>query len=140
MRTLAIDPGEKNIGIALSDPTGTIANPLTVLRHVSRPIDAATVAQIASENDVGLIIIGQTFDDEGQPTFSGRRAARLAGAIRTQTQIPVKLWDEDFSTQTARSARIALGSQRKKRVGHLDDLAATVILQSYLDSQINPNS
>ena len=140
MRTLAIDPGEKNIGIALSDPTGTIANPLTVLRHVSRPIDAATVAQIASENDVGLIIIGQTFDDEGQPTFSGRRAARLAGAIRTQTQIPVKLWDEDFSTQTARSARIALGSQRKKRVDHLDDLAATVILQSYLDSQINPNS
>ncbi|MBN1669085.1 MAG: Holliday junction resolvase RuvX, partial [Anaerolineales bacterium] len=70
---------------------------------------------------------------ESQPTFSGRRSARLANAIRGQTEIPVVLWDESYSTQEARSSRLALGSKRAKRRGHLDELAATVILQSYLD-------
>ena len=133
MRILGIDPGDKNIGVALSDPTGTIANPLTVIQHVSRPIDAATVAQLARENDVGKIIVGQSFDRDGKPNFQGRKAARLAAAIRTQTEIPVVLWDEAYSTKTARSARIAMGTTRSKRKGHLDELAATVILQSYLD-------
>jgi putative Holliday junction resolvase len=134
MRTLGIDPGDKNIGVALSDPTGTIANPLMVIRHVSRAIDAATVAELARENNVGKIIVGQSFDIDGKPNFQGRKAARLAAAIRTQTEIPVELWDEAYSTQTARSARIAMGATRSKRSGHLDELAATVILQSYLDN------
>ena len=137
-RVLAVDPGEKNIGLALSDPSGTIANPLTVVRHVSRPIDAATIAQIAAENGAGIIVVGQALDEEGQPTFSGRRARRLAGAIRTQTEIPVELWDEGFSTQEARAAKISLGGARRKRQGHLDELAATVILQSYLDHYFTP--
>ncbi len=134
MRILGVDPGEKNIGIALSDPTQTIASPITVVKHISRPIDAATIAQIATENGVERIIVGQAFDLEGKPNFSGRKAARLAAAIRTQTDLPVELWDESNSTQEARSARIALGSNRKKRGGHLDELAATVILQTYLNA------
>jgi len=133
MRVLAVDPGEKRLGIALSDPSGTIANPLTVLKHESRLIDAASIAQTARENQAGLIIIGATYDDEGELTPQGRRAARLADVIRTQTDIPVTLWDEHSSTQAARSARIGMGVSRKKRSGHLDDLAATVILQTYLD-------
>ena len=136
MRILAIDPGEKRIGVAISDPSGTIANPLTVLKHVSRPIDAAAIAQLAHENEVGRIIVGQALDIDGQPSPSGRSAARLADAIRTQTEITVEMWDESGSTQAARQARIALGSPRRKRRGHLDDLAATYILQTYLDSLI----
>ena len=135
MRILAVDPGEKRIGVAISDETGTIANPLTVLRHVKRNLDAAQVADIARERGAELIIVGQSLDDEGKPTFEGRRAARFARALREQTDLPVLLWDEAFSTQTARAARIAMGVPRKKRAGHLDDLAATVILQSYLDSR-----
>jgi putative Holliday junction resolvase len=135
MRVLGVDPGDKNIGVALSDPTGTIANPLTVVQHVSRPIDAATIAQVARENNVGKIIVGQSFDLDGKPNFQGRKAARLAAAIRTQTDIPVKLWDEAYSTQQARGARIAMGTTRANRKGHLDELAATVILQSYLDNK-----
>jgi putative Holliday junction resolvase len=135
MRILGIDPGDKNIGVALSDPSGTIANPLTVLRHVSRLIDAATIAELAREKQAGKIIIGQSFELDGKPNFQGRKAARLAAAIRTQTTLPVELWDEAFSTQIARSARIALGSPRSKRAGHLDELAATFILQSYLDTK-----
>ncbi len=135
MRVLAVDPGSKNIGVAISDPSGTIANPLTVIRHVARAIDAAVVAGMAAEHRAELIVVGQSLDDDGLPTFEGRRAERFAQALRVQTAIEVILWDEALTTQDARSARIALGAGRRKRAGHLDDLAATVLLQSYLDAQ-----
>ena len=135
MRVLAVDPGEKRLGIAISDPSATIANPLTVVKHTARLIDAATIANLAYENNVGAIIVGATFDEEGELTPQGRRASRLAEAIRTQTELPVILWDESGSTQAARAARIHMGVTRAKRSGHLDELAATVILQSYLDSK-----
>jgi len=135
MRILAVDHGEKRIGLALSDPTGTIANPLQVIRHVSRLLDAAQVADIATQHDAGVIVIGQSFDEEGNPNLAGRRAARFAEALREQTSIPVVLWDESFSTQDARVARIELGVSRKNRSGHQDALAAVMILQSYLESQ-----
>jgi putative Holliday junction resolvase len=135
MIVIAVDPGEKRLGIAISDPTATIANPLLVLEHVSRPIDAASIAQIALERDAQLIVIGQALDADNLPTPQARRAARLAGALREQTSLPVVLWDESGSTKTARQARIAMNSPRHKRSGHMDDLAATVILQTYLDAQ-----
>lgn len=133
MRILAIDPGDKNIGVAISDPTSTIANPLTIIKHISRSIDAATIAQLALDNEAKLIIVGQALDPDGKPTPQSRRSARLATAIKNQTNLPVELWDESGSTQAARQARIALGVSRDKRKGHLDDLAATYILQTYLD-------
>jgi putative pre-16S rRNA nuclease len=134
MRILAVDHGEKRIGIALSDPTGTIANPFQIVEHVSRLMDAAQVAAIAQENEVGLIVVGQSFDDEGKPNLAGRRAAKFAAALQEQTCIPIELWDESFSTQDARAARIELGVSRKKRSGHQDSLAAVMILQSYLEA------
>jgi len=135
MRILAVDPGEKRIGLAISDPTATIAQPLTVLKHISRPVDAAAIAEIARQNQVGLIIVGTTMDDDGLPIPRSRQAERLADALHLQSDLPVQLWDESFSTQEARIARIAMGTTRKKRTGHLDDLAATVILQSFLDAK-----
>ncbi len=135
MRILAIDHGEKRIGLAISDSTGTIANPLKVIEHVSRVIDAAQVADIAMQNQVEFIVVGQSFDVEDKPNLAGRRAARFAEALKVQTQIPIVMWDELFSTQSARSARIEMGVSRKKRAGHLDELAATIILQSYLNHQ-----
>jgi putative Holliday junction resolvase len=133
MRILAVDPGEKNLGIAISDPTGTIANPLTVLKHVSRPLDAGAIAQLAADHQAERIIVGQALDDDGLPTPEGRRAARLAEALQAQTVLPVELWDESGSTQAARQARLAMGASRRERRGHLDDLAAAYILQTYLD-------
>jgi putative Holliday junction resolvase len=134
MRILAVDPGSKRIGLALSDPTGSIANPLAVLQHVSRLVDAAAVAEQAATHAAGLIIVGQSFDEDGNPSFEGRRAGRFAEALRTQTAIPVILWDESFTTRDARLARLQMGASRKRRSGHLDDLAATLLLQSYLDA------
>jgi putative Holliday junction resolvase len=134
MRILAVDPGSKRIGLAISDPTGTIANPLTVLDHVSRRIDAAAVAELARTNDASCIVVGQSFDDDGHPSFEGRRAERFAKALKTQTDLPITFWDESFTTQDARAARIAMGVSRKNRLGHLDSIAATILLQSYLDA------
>ncbi|GIV66097.1 MAG: putative pre-16S rRNA nuclease [Bellilinea sp.] len=134
-RVLAVDPGEKRIGLAISDPTGTIANPLQVLKHVSRLIDAASIVQIAEEWGVVEIVIGQALELDGTPGVMGRKAQRLAEAIRSQTEIPVVLWDESGSTQTARQARQKMGIKRSQRRGHMDDLAAVVILQSYLNNR-----
>jgi putative holliday junction resolvase len=135
MRVLAVDPGEKRIGLAISDPTGTIANPLMVVKHISRQVDAATIAQIAADHNAERIVVGQALNDEGEATTESKRAERLAEAIRGQTELGVETWDESGSTQTARAARIAMGVSKRKRRGHMDDLAAAVILQSYLDSQ-----
>ena len=136
MRILAVDPGTKRIGVAISDPTGSIANPLTVVQHVARLVDAAVVAELAISHEAGLIVIGQSFDNDGSPSFEGRRSRRFAEALKTQTAIPVVLWDESFTTQDARRARIQMGVSRRNRSGHLDDLAATVLLQSYLDANL----
>ncbi len=135
MRILAVDHGEKRIGLALSDPTATIASPLTVLRHISRAEDAARVAELVRTHEVALVVVGQALDDEGRPTRQGRSAARFAEALRARVDVPVVLWDESFSTQEALAARQALGISRKKRREPVDALAATVILQTYLEAR-----
>jgi putative Holliday junction resolvase len=135
MRILAVDPGSKNIGIALSDPTSTFASPLTLIKHVSRAVNAGAILELAVKHEVGKIVVGQSLDEDGQPTFEGRRAARLAAEIRSLSDLPVELWDESLSTVEARQAQIAIGSPRRMRKGHLDDIAAAVILQSFLDAQ-----
>lgn len=132
-RILGVDPGDRRIGIAISDPTGTIANPLMVLHHVARVVDAAQIARIAAEQGVEKIVIGCPYDSEGLPGPQARKAERFAEVIRMQTELPIELWDESGSTQAARAARIAMGARRAKRSGHLDELAATYILQTYLD-------
>ena len=135
MRILAVDHGEKRIGLALSDPTMMIASPFKVIKHVSRILDAAQVANLASENEVGLIVIGQSFDEEGNANLAGRRAAKFAEALKVQTNIPIELFDESFSTQDARATRIEMGVSRKQRAGHMDELAAVMILRSYIESR-----
>jgi putative holliday junction resolvase len=134
MKILAVDPGSKHIGLAISDSTGTIANPLTVLEHVARIVDAARVADLARTHEAGLIVVGQSLGDSGLPTFEGRRAGRFAEALKAQTDLAVVLWDEAFTTQDARSARLQMNVARRARSGHLDELAATVLLQDYLNA------
>ena len=118
-RILGVDPGDQRIGLAISDPTGTIAGPLTVLKHVARAIDAAAIAAVAAEQGAVRIVVGQALDLDGQPSPQGRKSARLAEAIQMQTDLPAELWD---------------GVRRSRRGGHLDEIAATVILQSYLEA------
>ena len=137
MRILAVDPGEKHLGIALSDPTGTVAAPLIILQHISRKLDAAAIIDLAHQHQAEMIVIGYSLDENGLSTPQSRRANRLADVIRQQSNLPVLMWDESFSTLEARQAYIMIGTTRRKRRGHLDDHAAMVILQSYLDSNLN---
>jgi putative Holliday junction resolvase len=136
MRALAIDHGEKRIGIAISDSTGTIARPLSILRHVSRPADVDRVLEIARVQDVRLVVIGHSTDEEGLANAAGRRAERFAEVLRRHVDIPIIMWDESLSSQDARAARIAAGVPRGKRSAPVDSRAAAVILQSYLDAQL----
>jgi putative Holliday junction resolvase len=132
MRILAIDPGEKRVGLAISDPTGTIARPLTVILHESRKKDADRIIGVAKEKDVGLIIIGQALDSEGNPGPAARKAMRLAEVIKSHTTLPVLLWDESESTLQAKQIKIELNEKKRE---YIDDLAAAVILQSYIETQ-----
>ena len=109
MRVLAVDHGARRIGLAISDPTGTLARPLTVFLHTSRPVDAARVNDAALEHGAGLIVVGQSLDEDGRPNAAGRRARRFAEALQSQTAIAVLLWDESMSTQDAKAP--SLGSE-----------------------------
>lgn len=133
-RVLAVDPGDKRLGLAISDPLGIIANPLTVLNHVSRDENAQHIVSIAQEQEAIRIIIGLPLNSEGEIGPSGKKSVRLANAIRKFTDTPVELWDESGSTKAAQQAYIQMNVPRKKRSGHLDHIAATIILQSYLDA------
>lgn len=135
MRILCIDPGDKRIGVAISDPSNTLARPYDVLHHLNRQADAAAVVSIAIKEEIGLILVGQATDYEGRPNLSGRKSRRLAGAIRTITEIPVTLWDESHSTRDAQRHQAEMGAKKATLTRHLDDRAAAIILQSYLDAQ-----
>ncbi len=134
MRILALDPGEKKIGVALSDPTGLVARPLTTLAHTARDADAARIAALAVEQQAELILIGLALDAAGQRGPQARRAERLAEAIRQQTSVPVKLHDESYSTQAAQDAMRASGKKRGARRAQVHAVAAAALLQSYLDA------
>jgi len=132
-RVMAIDPGEKRIGIAISDLSGSIATPLYTIMHVSHIENAKKIIELAKANQVACIIIGQALDEDGRLTHSAIRANRLGEQITLNTTIPVKYWDETGTTLQARKSRLEMGLPRKKRHGHHDAIAATLILQDYLD-------
>jgi putative holliday junction resolvase len=133
-RVLGIDPGDKRIGLSISDETATIANPLQVLNHISRAENARRIVEIAEQHEVVKIIIGRTLTDDGEVTFQGRKSERLGQAILDIKEIELVYWNEDFSTNKAQESRRMMGIGKKKRSGHLDEIAATIILQGYLDA------
>lgn len=124
-RILAVDPGEARIGLAVSDPSGTIARPLKFVRHASRAADTEAILVNARDCDADRIIVGVAYDMEGTGP-QARRALRLVAALRERTPIPIEPWDESGSTQSARPAR--------GRGDEDDARAAAVILQDYLDA------
>lgn len=133
-KVLAVDLGEKRIGIAVSDDDRIIARPVGVITHISRIRDVEAILSIAEINEVNHILIGQSLGENGEETRQSRHATRFMQALLEVSEIPVTLWDESFSTQDARSTRVEMRVSRENRRGHLDELAAVIILQSYLDT------
>jgi putative Holliday junction resolvase len=138
-RILGLDLGERRIGVAISDPTGTLARPLQTLVRRSREEDFAAIEGLVTGHGVGLVVVGQPLTLRGTEGPQARRVSRYAEALADHLPVPVASWDERYSTVTA--GEILRRKRRKRRpgtcgVGEVDAVAAAVILQSYLDSQI----
>jgi putative Holliday junction resolvase len=135
MRVLGLDIGEKRIGVAVSDPSGTVASPLTVLDAASALANGADLVRIAEDYDVGAVVVGLPLSmdgTEGPQTQTVRNAAqRLAGFLR----VPFEFADERLSSVEASRAMEAAGVTSRQARGRVDSVAASVFLQSYLDAR-----
>jgi putative Holliday junction resolvase len=135
-RILALDWGERRIGLARSDDTQTLASPLDTLvrRDGKRFPMPAFLKLVETHRPVGLVI-GLPLSLEGEETDSSRAARELAGLVGRRTGLPTDLWDERMSTARALGAiREQDGSTRGRRED-VDALAASVLLQHYLDAR-----
>ncbi|MCX6027404.1 MAG: Holliday junction resolvase RuvX [Chloroflexi bacterium] len=133
-RILAVDPGQRRLGIALSDETGSVARPLLVLPHHSLSEDAERIVALARAHSAGLVLVGLALDSEGEAGPQARKGLRLMKAIREQSDLQVEACDESFSTQAAAGARGTRGASRARQKEALDAVAAAFILQEYLDT------
>ncbi len=140
MKRLALDVGERRVGVAVSDATGLIASPLTVIRRKSKAEDFARIARLVREQAAGEVVVGLPLNADGSAGPQARRieryAAALAAALRAEgLAVPLRLWDEYLSTRRAEEALIAAGRKVRNRRARIDAAAAAVILQDYLDEQ-----
>jgi putative Holliday junction resolvase len=135
MRLLGVDPGLRRVGVALSDEDGHIAMPLATL---SRTGDAALVdalAGLAAEHAVAAVVIGLPLRLDGSESEGSRWARKLATALGARLAAEVVLWDERMSTAQAQRALRDGGVRARDQRAVVDQVAATLILQSYLDSR-----
>lgn len=133
-RVMALDLGEKRIGIALSDSTRTIATPHSIINRKSRAHDFAYYARLIDEYQVNLVVVGLPITLGGQ---EGQRAAWVRDYTTGLSQVidtPIVFWDESLTTVSATAALHAAGRRGKKARDRVDAVAATLILQSYLDA------
>lgn len=133
MRILAIDPGSKRVGLALSDPTATIAQALTTIPAEPAETLADRIVQLARSNDAERIVVGLPLRLDGSRGPEAKAAQDLAGAIRRESGLPVELVDERLTTVAAERSLIAGGVRRDKRRLSVDRVAATLMLQAHLD-------
>lgn len=132
---MALDLGEKRIGIALSDPTRTIAAPYAVIGRKSRAEDVARYAQLIAERKVTLLVIGLPITLAGE---EGQRAAwvrNYAATLAEQLPVPILFHDESLTTIEAETSLRAQGKRGRKVKEQVDAVAAAIILQSWLDAQ-----
>jgi len=132
VRILGLDPGERRIGVAIADPTGTIASPDRYIDR--RSVDPGLeIAKLCEELDVGMIVIGLPIALNGREGPSAIAAREFGDMVHQATGITVEYHDERFTSVTADQALISGGVRRKKRKEKRDQVAAAVMLQGYLD-------
>ncbi len=132
---MGLDVGEKRIGVALSDPLRIIASALTV---VERKTDEAAIKQIidlAQENEVERIVVGLPRSLDGSLGKQAQSVQHFIESLKGCIQLPIVTWDERLSTVAAERALLEMGMKRDKRKKRRDSLAASFILQNYLDRE-----
>ncbi|MCC6177130.1 MAG: Holliday junction resolvase RuvX [Chloroflexi bacterium] len=146
-RVMALDPGERRVGVALSDELGILASPLCILQHPARERVAA-VTDLIRDHGVVEVLVGFPRTLRGEVGPQARRVERFVEELRGAVDVPVRLWDERYSTAEATDRLSAARTgNRRPQIGRrgraapaVDALAATVILQEYLDSRRSSGS
>ncbi|MBN1621089.1 MAG: Holliday junction resolvase RuvX [Endomicrobiales bacterium] len=134
-RILAIDYGKKRIGLALSDPLGITANPLSVLHRKSLSEDIKKIKSIIEEKEVGKVVLGLPLNMDGTPGILTEEIKSFAKKIEKEVNIDVEFHDERLTTHEAENLLIEEANMsREKRKKIKDKIAACLILKSYLES------
>jgi putative Holliday junction resolvase len=133
-RVLGLDIGERRIGVAVSDPTGTVARPLATLVRTSRQSDFQTIRRLIEEHAADRVVVGLPLSLNGSEGPQARQTRRYAQHLAEAVPVPVEFWDERYSTATA--AEILIGTKRRRPSAQssVDAVAAAVLLQSYLNA------
>ena len=133
---MALDVGDVRIGIAVSDLMGIIANPLeTYTRKGDIQNDARYIIALANSKDVSLFVSGLPLGLDGKENEQTRKTREFIGVLIGMCDIPVKFLDERFTTLSAERVLIHGNVRRENRKKVIDKVAATIILQNYLDSK-----
>jgi putative Holliday junction resolvase len=130
MRILAIDQGEKRIGLAISDPTGTVAQPIGYVGSV------AELLQVAGERGAERLVVGYPRRLDGSRSPQTERVESFIATLKQATSLPVVKWDERLTTAQAERVLLEGNTRRSERREKRDQLAATILLQSYLNANV----
>jgi len=135
MRVLGLDVGEKTIGVAVSDPLGITAQGLQVIRRSALEQDLQQLAKLVESYSVEQIVVGMPRRTDGSYGPEAAKVEQFAKALQEAVSVPIRFWDERFSTVTAQRILLEGDVSRAKRRQVVDKVAASVILQAYLDQQ-----
>ncbi|MCX7966788.1 MAG: Holliday junction resolvase RuvX [Syntrophorhabdaceae bacterium] len=135
MRILCLDVGDKRIGISLSDPTGSIAQGLTVLKRESIKKDLTELEKILTEYEVSELVVGLPKNLNGSIGKKAQDILDFVNILKRHIHIPVILWDERFTTNEAHRIFSMAGIKHKKRKPYIDIMSSQIILQGYLDAK-----
>ncbi len=135
MRVLGLDLGRRRIGVALSDPTGLLAQPLEVIERTSKEQILRILKGLVLEWEIERIIIGYPRQMSGEVGEEAKWVANYAEKLSQELDLPVLLWDERLSTVSAERVLKERHWKEERQRGWVDAVAAAVILQDYLDSR-----
>jgi len=132
-RALGIDLGEARIGLAISDELGMLAHPLETVRVRETPDVISHIAGIVTRDDVNVIVVGLPRNMDGSYGPAAEKARAFAEKLRAKTNAEITFWDERLTSVAAQRALHEAGRNTKKSRPVLDQVAAQLILQGYLD-------
>ncbi len=130
---MALDVGTKTIGVALSDEDGRLASPLITLTRKGVRVDCDRLAQIVREREVGAVVVGLPLELDGTEKRSAKLARQIGDAMNERTGGISRYVDERFTSVEAERRLIEAGASRARRAQVIDQVAACLILQSWLD-------
>ena len=140
MRSLGLDLGDKRTGVAISDPQGVLAVPLTVINNADKDATMVNILKLADQSKVELVIIGLPYSLDGNLGQQANKVTAFAERLSLRAkrsnlnQIQIQLWDERLSTKAAEKLMVEAGTKKNKRKQQRDAIAAAFILQGFLDS------